>query len=225
MNIIKNSISDSLIFDINQIFTDNKHLFNCKKSHKINYINLYHKDWKNNKYDNFIDKLRLESESIDNSFIDYDLHYFGFIQSYPNCDNQHFHIDYFGQSITYFIPLTELTDLNGTEYLLDIDNKISPKILLSISNKYINRYEIINALKNYNFKFKYANANKYSLIELPSNVLHRGRKNETNKNRIMFQMIFTKKGSNIDIMSDHFINDAELDDKNKDLILENRKSF
>ena len=81
---------------------------------------------------------RLDSEK-------YDLFYFGFIQSLPKCDNQLFHIDYFDKTITYFIPMIELTDLNGTEYV-EFNNYSNS--LLDISNKYLYKKDIINYLSN-----------------------------------------------------------------------------
>ena len=55
--------------------------------------------------------------------------------------------------------------------------------------------------------------------------LHRGIKNLSDKNRIMFQITFLINNNdinNLNISSEKFINDAELDDDFKDLILKNR---
>lgn len=236
MNIIKTTLHSNLKKNINNLLFENLSLF--KENSKINYINIYHKDWllepNKNNYSLLINRLKSESHIIRDTFVNYDLHYFGFIQSQPNCDNQHFHIDYFGKSTTFFIPLIDLTNKNGTEYLYFYD-KINYKkyfdILLNISNNYIEKEDIINYLESNNlsykkdFEFKIANAKKYSIIEMPYYVFHRGKTNETEENRLMFQITFTIKNNNIDIINDKVINDAELDDKNKDVILKNRNKI
>ena len=58
----------------------------------------------------------------------------------PNCDNQLFHIDYEGNVETFFIPLVDLTDDYGNEYLKFKNLKDNAKYfdtLSSINYQYI----------------------------------------------------------------------------------------
>lgn len=232
MNIIKVPVSKKLSYNINKMFNYNKQFLN--NNNKINYINIYHKMWpenKNNIYKYLIEMLKSESPVFCNTLMSHDVHYFGFIQSLPNCDNQHFHIDYFGKSITFFIPLTDITNMNGTEYL-HFNNNLNYKKyfskMLELSNKYTNKNDIINKLNDINlvykkdYDFRIVNCEKYSLIEMQNYVFHRGKTNETNETRAMFQITLTQKDCKLNIMDHMVIEDAELDDENKDLIIKNR---
>jgi hypothetical protein len=66
------------------------------------------------KYDYLLNYL-LNIESIKKDLETTNILYYGFIIS------QHFHIDYRGKTLTYFIPLCDLTDKNGTEFLYFYD--------------------------------------------------------------------------------------------------------
>ena len=234
MNIINNKISNELIINLKKIFDENKNLFD-ENNNKINYINIYHKDWKINKYQDLIEQLKLESNILNNYIVNNNICYMGFIQSYPNCDNQYFHLDYFGKTITFFIPFLDLNFLNSTEFLYFYNNDDYNKYfknLLDISNKFIKKEDLINYLSNNlnliykkDFELKNINTNMFSLLEMPNYLLHRGIKNLSDKNRIMFQITFLINNddiNNLNINSKKFINDAELDDENKELILKNR---
>lgn len=197
-----------------------------KEKKKINYINIFHNSWTNsNDCDDLIKNLK------NNYLLDTDkLLSLGFISAPVNCDEQFFHIDYDGKTNTYFIPLTEINDNNGTEYLEFNDKNYNIDIfdkLKMISNKYLLKNDIINELNKLNittnnYNFKYLNCNKWSLIYLPYYCLHRGRTNYGNNNRIMFQIVINYI-FNYNLPNEMYYNDAELDDEDKEKILENRK--
>ena len=93
-------------------------------------------------------------------------------------------------------------------------------------NKDLNVCEITYGGKKYIIDtedvFKIINCEKYSLIEMQNHIFHRGKKNETNETRTMFQITLTEKTCKLNIMDHMVIEDAELDDENKDLIIKNR---
>ena len=145
----------------------------------------------------------------------------GFIYSYPNCDNQLFHYDYANKTKTYFIPLSDLTDLNGTEYLSFYDTENNEKylnLLTKINNKFLLKDDVIkylteNNVKKSEYEIKIYNSNAYSLYKLPNNILHRGKTNETNDVRILFQLVVTNDNTYFkNMLIDEIIFDAELDD-------------
>lgn len=216
MEIIIDKLNNDFQTKLINILNENLHKFNDDND-RINYINLYHKDWeKNSIYELF------KSNNILN---DYTVGQIGIIESKPKCNNQLFHIDYSGKTFTLFIPMIDINDKNGTEYLYFYDQSNYIKyynLFLDISNKYSNREDIINYLKQYDiiynvdYCFKIANANKFSLIKLPNYVFHRGKTNETNQNRYMFQIIFLL--DDYKLTDDKIILDAELDENNKDIL-------
>ena len=79
---------------------------------RINHINIYHRDWQNNNCDEIIEILKNEYSIDVNNLVS-----LAFITSQVNCFDQHFHIDYEGKVKTYFIPLIDLDDNNGTEFV------------------------------------------------------------------------------------------------------------
>jgi hypothetical protein len=118
--------------------------------------------------------------------------------------------------------MIDINDKNDTEYLYFFDQYNYIKyynLFLNISNKYINKEDIINYLHKYDiiynvdFCFKIANTDKFSVIKLPNYVFHR---DETNTNRYMFQIIF--------LLDDYkLINDKIVLDEDNDNILRYRK--
>ena len=193
---------------------------------KINYINTYHHLWNYNDSDEFIKHIKNQYLLDTNKLLS-----FGFISSPINCDNQFFHIDYDGNTNTYFIPLIDIDETNGTEFLEFNDKYYNIDILdqlKKINNKYISKNDIIDELNKLeitpnNYNFKYLNCNKWSLAYLPYYCLHRGRKNNGITNRVMFQMVFYKDNiCKYNIPEEIYYKDAELDEY-KEKILENRK--
>jgi hypothetical protein len=150
----------------------------------------------------------------------YNILYYGFIISQPNNKNQYFHIDYKGKTITYFIPLVNLSNKNGTEYLYFYDSSYYMKyfhIFIDITKRYIDRNDVISYLEKYNlfnmkdYEFRFANAQAFSVLLLPYYVFHRGEINETNENRIMFQITLEIEPIEF-IKNEEFISIAEDDD-------------
>jgi hypothetical protein len=228
MELIKKKIGSQLKNYIKENYSTVKKVFD-KTNNKINYVNIYHRSWTNyNKCDTMIMHLKDKYLLDTNKLIS-----LGFISAPINCDDQFFHIDYKGNTNTYFIPLIDLNDKNGTEYI-EFNDKIYNISLLdklnSISNKYISKDDVIKNLNNLDikscsYKFKYLNANKWSMVQVPYYCFHRGKTNNGLINRVMFQMVFYKDNiSKHDVPNDDYYNDAELDDE-KDIILENRKKL
>jgi hypothetical protein len=118
-----------------------------KHNNKINYVNIYHRSWNINNCEKIIDNLK-NKYSFDTS----KLISLGFISAPVNCDNQFFHIDYKGNTNTYFIPLIDLNNNNGTEYI-EFDNKFYNINLLDklniISNIYLSQDDVVNHLSKF----------------------------------------------------------------------------
>jgi len=211
---ISNKLSNKFIQEIKSIYYLKKELLSSNNI--INYINVYHKKWKNKKQtDNKLKKYIDEELKCPNIIS------FGYINAPPNCKKQKFHIDYGGYTNTYFIPLVELNDYNGTEYVnfFNEENNIKfQKKLLNISNKYLYKKDIIRELrllgliykKDYNFK--YINAEPFSILLMKNYIFHRGRKNQLNSNRIMFQIV-CGIDKNVNITDEVKIKNSELDEK------------
>lgn len=219
MNIIKHHINYNLKNKLKELVKEIN--FN-ELNKKINYVNIYHSSWSNkinNKNINFINLVTDEIGPLE--FNNQYILRAGFLNSVPKCDNQFFHIDYSGRTETYFIPLTDLTNNNGTEYL-SFKNKDNYKkyynLLLSLSNKYLNKEDICEQLEKNNIKrdeydFIIYNCNAYSLYKLPNYVLHRGKTNETNEIRTIFQLVTSNNINDAKlILLKETVNDAELDE-------------
>jgi hypothetical protein len=195
---------------------------------KIGYYNIYHSKWdsdKNNKYIDLIKNIiyEINSNNINENIEINKILYTGFIYSFPDCNDQRFHYDYSNKSETYFIPLINLTHENGTEFLsfhnLE-NNKKYVDLLNKINNKYLSKDDIIKYLLENNideteYEFKIYNCDAYSLYKLPKNIFHRGKKNTSDKIRIILQLVIINDTDYIsNILSDELIINAELDDNN-----------
>ena len=123
MNIIKNNISNNLKMELNNILEKNINYFNDNKSKLINHKLLYCNKWKENKYEYLLPLLKNECEHLQTTFDNNTLIQINLINAPPDCNDQLFHIDYQGDSFSYFIPFVELSDLNGTEYVHFIDSR------------------------------------------------------------------------------------------------------
>ena len=183
---------------------------------RINHINIYHRDWQNNNCDEIIEILK-NDYSIDVSH----LVSMGFINAQVGCFDQHFHIDYKGKITTYFIPLIDLDDNNGTEFVKFNDINLNKNIvneLINITNNFINRKDVEKEFTNMNitrndYEFFYLNAPKWSLILLPYYLFHRGRSNKGTKNRTLFQITVANVDTNPTVSNEVKIDDSELDEE------------
>lgn len=110
--------------------------------------------------------------------------------------------------------------MNGTEYLYFYDKTNYMKhyqLFLDISKVYIDKNELIKFLETVgiiymkDYEFKIVNCTKYSLLLLPHYVFHRGKTNESGKNRIMFQI--TLEMENIDFIKNEEIIPVAEDDE------------
>jgi len=216
MKTIKTNISNNLkkailSLDLSYFNRSQNRLIN----HKLIYCNKWSQEENKSSYE-LIDLLKVECDHLSQTFRSKTLIQINLLNAPPDCNDQLFHLDYKGDSVSYFIPLVSLNDLNGTEYL-DI-----PEKLLYISDNFMDKKDIISYLRE-NIKFKYLNSEAYSLIYMPNCVLHRGRKNMTDKNRIMLNILFSIS-NNFDYPTEKYVLDTEIDEKDRaDKILKNRK--
>uniref|UniRef100_A0A6C0BBF0 Phytanoyl-CoA dioxygenase n=1 Tax=viral metagenome TaxID=1070528 RepID=A0A6C0BBF0_9ZZZZ len=216
MEIVKNKISNQFIDLLKKeclnIFP---HVKNNRKDIKINYVNLFHKNWEKKKNNRkFLKYIKDEIGCVTN------LISYGFINAPPNCNPQKFHLDYSGYTCTYFIPLVEINNKNGTEYIHFYDKNMNiecKNILFDISDKYLCKSEIIDELAKFNliykkdYEFRYLNTNAFSIAYMPNFIFHRGRTNETKINRIMFQVVFGIH-KNVSITDKKHIHNSNLDE-------------
>ena len=234
MEVIERQVSATLKkslqqLDIDYFITSTNNLIN----HRVFYCNKWTEE--QNKIGlPLIDILRTECEHLKTSLENNTLIQINIINAPPDCNNQLFHIDYQGDSFSYFLPLVELSDLNGTEYLYFFESKnykIYFKNLLYMSDNYFSKETAIDYLTNtlglkinIDFVFKCANSNAYSLLYMPYYVYHRGQKNKTPINRLMLNILFSI-GNNFNYPIEEYILDAEIDEESRaETILEIRKN-
>jgi hypothetical protein len=234
MDVIKQSVSKNLKqalqeLDTNYFIKSSNNLIN----HRVFYCNKW-KDDQNKVGSKILDLIKVECEHLKNTFENNTLIQINLINAPPDCNNQLFHLDYKGDSVSYFIPLVELSDLNGTEYLYFFEEKnykIYYENLLYMSDNYLDKQDAINYLTNtlhlkinIDFVFKCANSDAFSLLYMPHYVYHRGQKNKTNKNRIMLNILFSIENK-FDYPIEEYILDAEIDEAERsERILEIRKN-
>lgn len=233
MNIIEKSVSSNLINELEKIKKEFLPHFNSGNK-LINHKLLYCNKWEENKYSYLVDLLKNECSYLKDTFDKYTLLQINFINAPPDCNDQLFHIDYLGDSISFFIPLVELSDLNGTEYLFFHDKNNYYKyfpLMLEMSDKYFTRLEAIAYMEtkgfsyNVDYCFKCANSDKYALIEMPNYVYHRGQKNKTDYNRIMLNILISINNE-YEYPIDEIITDSEVDEAQRlDYILKKRMAI
>ena len=219
MNVIEKSVTNVLINELNKLRLEMLPHFSSGNK-LINHKLLYCNKWNENKYEYLVDLLKNESPYLKETFEKYTLLQINFINAPPDCNDQLFHIDYLGDSISFFIPLVELSDLNGTEYLYFYDNDNYMKyfpLMLEMSDKYFSKPEAREYMESKGFKygvdysFKCANSNPYALIEMPNYVYHRGQKNKTGHNRIMLNILLSINNA-YEYPTDEVITDSEIDE-------------
>lgn len=219
MNIAKKQISTNLRTELETILETTLNHF-TSRSKLINHKLLYCNKWKENKYAYLIPLLYAECEELKHDIDNHTLLQVNIINAPPDCVDQLFHIDYLGDSISYFIPFVELTDLNGTAYLNFIDphnNIVYYNDLLKMSALYLTQTEIIAYLSNLGLKegvdyeFKAANSEPFGLLRMPNYVYHRGQKNRSGKDRMMVNILFSINNA-YDYPTDEIIEDSEIDE-------------
>ena len=234
MEMIEEQVSPALKnalkkLDINYFLTSDNQLIN----HRVFYCNTWD-DAKNKEGLAFIELLKSECDHLKTSFEKCTLIQVNIINAPPDCNNQLFHIDYRGDSFSYFIPFVELSDLNGTEYLHFSDEKNYTKYyetLLQMSDEYLNKPDIVDYLSRHaglkleqDFCFKCANSDAFSLLYMPYYTYHRGQKNKTTTPRLMLNVLFSI-GNNFNYPTEEYILDAEIDEMARATqILELRKN-
>ena len=219
MNIIKPQISENLQLELTTILQTHLNHFTTP-SKLINHKLLYCNKWNENKYAYLIPLLYAECVDLKEDIDNYTLLQINIINAPPDCVDQLFHIDYLGDSISYFSPFVELTDLNGTAYLKFLDphnNLVYYHELLKMSALYLTQPEIIVHLTKLNlrlgidYEFAAAHSAAFGLLRMPNYVYHRGQKNRTQKDRLMLNILFSIKGE-YDYPIDEIIADSEIDE-------------
>ena len=220
MNYIQDHIQPSLEVKLKENLLDYKNVLEKRTSY-IHYINLYQKNLNLNRYPDLLDEIRqIEPIRTHLDISSNSLLYYGFIIAQPGNRNQKFHLDYKGKTITYFIPMVDMTIENGTEYLYFYNEELYKRqfsFFLHISSLFTERSDIIEALESIHltlhkdYEFRYAQASAYSVIELQNYVFHRGRVNETNQDRILFQITIEYEPVDF-IINNEFIAIAEQDE-------------
>jgi hypothetical protein len=214
MELITNEISLDLKNFIKSSFSTVKNLI-TEENKRINHVNIYHKDWGYSSCDDIIKILHNDYFIDPNNIIS-----LGFINSQINSHNQHFHIDYNGITETYFIPLIDLDDNNGTEYVEFVSKEYNINILdelIGITDKFINKNQIIDyfttkSIQSSNYKFKILNVKNWSMVKMPYYLFHRGQSNKGTMDRIMFQIIISTSNA-VNISNKVKIIDSELDEE------------
>jgi hypothetical protein len=219
MNVVKKQISTPLRTELETILQAHLNHF-TNPSKLINHRLLYCNKWTENKYEYLIPLLYAECVELKEDIDNYTLLQINIINAPPDCVDQLFHIDYLGDSISYFMPFVELSDLNGTAYL----NFINPanhlvyyEELLKMSALYLTQQEIIAYLANLqlqldvDYEFKSANSDAFGLLRMPNYVYHRGQKNRTQQDRLMLNILFSMKNA-YEYPIDEIIADSEIDE-------------
>lgn len=219
MNVVKPQISPPLRMELESILQTHLNHF-TSRSKLINHKLLYCNQWKENKYAYLIPLLYEECVELKEDIKNCTLLQINIINAPPDCVDQLFHIDYLGDSISYFIPFVELTDLNGTAYLNFINphnNLVYYNDLLKMSALYLTQPEIIVYLSNLNlelgvdYEFLAANSDEFGLLRMPNYVYHRGQKNRSGKDRMMLNILFSINNA-YDYPTDEIIEDSEIDE-------------
>jgi len=215
MKLITNKINENLKQQIKLKFKTVENLIK-ENNNRINHINIFHRDWKTNDCQNLINIIKNDYNINTEKLIS-----LGFITSQKNCHDQHFHIDYNGTTETYFIPLIDLTDCNGTEYVEFKNDDFNLEILdklISINDTFILRNELEQELKKMGinketYEIKILNSNKWGMVYMPNYLFHRGQSNKGGIDRTMFQIVLEVKPNAI-VSNQIKINDSELDEEN-----------
>lgn len=219
MNIVKKQITSKLKSELEGVLQTHLNHFTTS-SKLINHKLLYCNKWNENKYTYLIPLLYEECIELKKDIDNYTLLQINIINAPPDCVDQLFHIDYLGDSISYFIPFVELSDLNGTAYLNFIDphnNLVYYNDLLKMSASYLTEPEIIDYLLKLNlqlnkdYEFVVMNSSAFALLRMPNYVYHRGQKNKTQKNRLMLNILFSINNA-YEYPVDEIIEDSEIDE-------------
>ena len=219
MNVVKKQVSASLRLELEAILQTHLNHFTTP-SKLINHKLLYCNKWAENKYAYLIPLLYAECAELKYNIDNHTLLQVNIINAPPDCVDQLFHIDYLGDSISYFIPFVELTDLNGTAYLNFLDphnNIVYYNELLKMSALYLTQSEIIlyfaklMLILNVDYEFASANSDAFALLQMPNYVYHRGQKNKSGKDRLMVNILFSINNA-YSYPIDEIISDSEIDE-------------
>lgn len=227
MELVETSINNNLKNLILKAYHKIEKTLN-QQNDRTHHLNFYHCNWdvKNDLSVQILKNLEKEYNIKSKDVLS-----FGFISSQPECKDQHFHIDYKGVTHTYFIPLCDITDKNGTDYLefkSSVKNISLFKDLKKIGDRFITREGVSGYLNSINvdpneYTFKILNSPAFSLVYLPNYVLHRGTKNREEYIKVMFQIIM-KAFPEAKVSDKVEYKDSELDEDDDviEILLSNR---
>ncbi len=145
----------------------------------------------------------------------------GFVYAPPNNERQTFHYDFGNTTDTYFLPLVEISDLNGTELLHFHDAahyETYFPILDAINNRYTSADDVRAHLARHGvpssaYAFVVFSAAAYTLYKMPRFAFHRGKTNETGSARVLFFLVTMHDRSYArHVAAAESVPDAELDD-------------
>jgi hypothetical protein len=186
---------------------------------RIGYVNVYHHSWPDNPYQTLVEEFANEF-GLDLTKIAS----FGFLNAPVGCNDQFFHIDYEGKTETCFVPLVDINNDMGTQYVLfpatdktvGNDHEKLFELFLTLSNKYNDPEELskqfeMHGIKRDEFYFCQVQTQAYSLVYLPYDVMHRGVCNRSGRERPMFQLVMLRDES-YPLCKSQVIPDAELDE-------------
>ena len=197
MHVLRDRVPDVALDAIRQLWDTRGRdvLFEGLDETRIGYVNLYHRAWGSaNPHAGLLDELAdqgclpVPRDSVVS---------FGFIASTPGCADQAWHLDYEGHSETFFVPLVDVTEETGTEYLqfeTRRTNLLHFRELMQCSNYFRTNDDLFDRLRSLGVpegccRAEIMTAPQGALLHLPPFVLHRGRQNRSDRARVMFQLV------------------------------------
>lgn len=134
----------------------------------------------------------------------------GIIESFPDCDDQPFHFDYLNNTMTVFIPLVDLDNDNGTEYIQMLNGNYDDVVdILMPLNYTTDSYDTLKHQLDFGgHAVKRVNSSKYNFVKLNKSVFHRGVKNMKPHNKKMIQFLFSNNPDYVFSFRDRFYSNA-----------------
>ena len=222
MEVLANIKNTVLKEEILKLYQQHQSILNDDNLKKINSINVYNENDDKNDFNRILHLFESENNDIKNYLQKNRLIYIKLLSAPPNCEIQFFHLDYDGTTISFFIPLTDLTDLNGTEFLKfknEQDYIKHHKLMMKLTTLCLDKNDLLEELKKYDlylnkdYTINIANANKFDIIKMPYYTFHRGQKNKTNEHRVIFTLVFQDGVDDFNYLNISRVLDEERDDE------------
>lgn len=200
-------LPESIVWLINKL--EIAHTYNFKYNINTFYHNIWVDSWKEKiptEFNTILDymnenKIILEKDRLLS---------IGIIQSFPDCEDQQFHFDYLNNTTTVFIPLVDLDNDNGTEYIQMLNSNYEEVVdILMPFNYTTDSYDTLKHQVDFDDSVvTRVNAQKYSIVKLNKYVFHRGVKNNKPHNKVMFQFLFSDNPDYVFPFRDRFYSNA-----------------